>query len=87
MVDEVLADSGDSTIYPIDCYQYFITDEIIRLMVCETNRYAEQHAKTQKLNKRSNTLQWNTTTNEEIRKFLGIIIEMGLVQMPEVDYY
>ena len=56
-------------------------------MVRETNRYAEQHAKTQKLSKRSKTLQWKPTTNKEILKFLAVIIEMGLVQVPEVDYY
>ena len=71
MVEEVQANSEDSTINPIDCYRYFITDEIISPMVRETNRYAEQHAKTQKLSKRSKTLQWKPTTNEEILKFFG----------------
>ena len=28
-----------------------------------------------------------TTTNEEMLKFSGIAIEMGLVQMPKGDYY
>jgi hypothetical protein len=87
MVEEVLANLEDSTINPIDCYRHFITDEIIDLMVRETNRYAEQHIETQKLTKRSKTLHWKPTTNEEMLKFLGIIIEMGLVQMPEIDYY
>jgi len=41
MVEEVSANLEDSTINPTDCYRYFITDEIISLMVCETNRYAE----------------------------------------------
>ena len=87
MVQEVQANSEDSTINPIACYRYFITDEIITLIVRETNRYAEQHAKTQKLRKRSKTLQWKPTNHEEILKFLGIMIEMGLVQMPEIEYY
>ena len=55
-------------------------------MIRETNRYADQHAKNQKLSKRSKTLQWKPTTNKEIFKFLGIIFEMRLLQMPEVDY-
>jgi hypothetical protein len=87
MMEELPANSRNNTINPIDCYRYFITDEIIGLMVRETNRYAEQHMETQKLTKRSKTLQWKPTTNEEMFKFLGIIIEMGLVQMPEIDYY
>ena len=41
MMEEVLTNSEDRTIEPIDCYRHFITDEIIGLMVRETNRYAE----------------------------------------------
>jgi hypothetical protein len=87
MMEEVPTNSEDGVINPIDCYRHFIIDEIIRLMVRETNRYAEQHVQTQKLTKRSKTLQWRPTTNEEMFRFLGIILEMGLVQMPEIDYY
>ncbi len=86
-VAKVTPTSQDSTINPIDCYRHFITDEVISLMVCETNRYAEQYLLTHRLSKRSKNLQWEPTTNEEMLKFLGIIIEMGLVQMPKVDYY
>ena len=42
LVEEVTSTSEDNTIDPIDCYRHFITDEIISLMVRETNRYAEQ---------------------------------------------
>ena len=87
MMGKVPANSENSTISPIDCYWYFITDKIISLMVRETNRYTERHLHTQKLTKRSKTLQWRRSTNEEILKFLGIIIDIGLLQMPEIDYY
>ena len=56
-------------------------------MVLELNRYAEQHVQTQKLTKRSKTLPWWPTTNEEMFRYRGIILEMGLVQMLEIDYY
>ena len=87
MMEEVSTNSEDDVINPIDCYRHFITDEVIRLMVRETNRYAEQHVQTQTLTKRSKTLQWRPTSNEEMFRFLGIILEMGLVQIPEIDYY
>jgi hypothetical protein len=48
-------------------------------MVHETNRYAEQHLQTKELRKRSQTRQWKPANNEEMLKFLGIIIEMGLM--------
>ena len=59
MMEDVPADSKDRTINPIDGYRYFITDNIISLMVRETNQYAEQHVQRQKLTKRSKALQWN----------------------------
>jgi hypothetical protein len=64
MMEEVPANSEDSTINPIDRYRHFITDEIISLMVRETNWYAEQQVPTQELTKRSKTLQWKPSTNE-----------------------
>ena len=42
LVKEVTSLTEDNTIDPIDCYRHFITDEIIDLMVRETNRYAER---------------------------------------------
>ena len=86
MVEEVSTNSEDSTIDLIDCYRYFSTEEIISFMVRETNRYAEQHAKTQRLSETLKTLRWKPTTSEETLKFLGIIIELGLVQMPASEY-
>ncbi|CAF1034341.1 unnamed protein product, partial [Rotaria sordida] len=58
VVEEVTPALEDNTINPIDCYRHFITDEIISLMVHETNRYAEQHLQAQELSKRSQILQW-----------------------------
>jgi hypothetical protein len=87
IVEQITPTSEDGTINPIDCYRHFITDEVISLMVRETNRYAKQYLLTHKLSKRSKNLQWKPTTKEEMLKFLGIVNEMGLVQMPKVGYY
>ncbi|CAF3755898.1 unnamed protein product [Rotaria sp. Silwood1] len=43
LIEEVTSAWEDNTVNPIDCYRHFITDEIIDLMVRETNRYAEQY--------------------------------------------
>ena len=87
LIEEVTSTSEDNTINPIDCYRHFITDEIIDLMVRETNRYAQQYLQTHEISRRSKFHQWKPTTNEEMLKFFGIIIEMGLVQMPKLKYY
>jgi hypothetical protein len=87
LVEEVTSASEDDMVNPIDCYRHFITDEIIDLMVRETNRYAEQYLQTHEISRRSKFRQWKPTADEEMLKFFGIIIEMGLVQMPKLKYY
>ncbi|CAF4300503.1 unnamed protein product [Rotaria sordida] len=73
IIEKVTPTSKDNIINPIDCYRHFIIDEIISLMVHETNRYAQQHFQSQELSKQSKTLQWKPTTREEMLKFLGIM--------------
>lgn len=87
LVKEVTSASEDNTVHPIHCCRYFITDKIIDLMVRETNRYAEQFFRAHKITSRSKFCQWKPTTDQEILKFLGIIIQMGLVQMPKLSHY
>ena len=86
-VQELTSVSKDDTINPIDCYRHFITDEVIDLTVCETNRYAEQYFQTHEISRRSKFRQWKPTTGEEMLTFFGIIIEMELVQMQKLKYY
>jgi hypothetical protein len=87
LIEEVTSISEDNTINPIDCYRHFITDEIIDLIVRETNRYAQQCLQRHEISRRPILHQWKPTTNKEILKFFGIIIEMGLVKMPKLKYY
>ncbi|CAF1508640.1 unnamed protein product [Adineta ricciae] len=87
LIEDVTPISKDDTINPIDCYRHFITDEIIDLMVRETNRYAEQYLQSHEISRRSMFHQWKPTTNEEMLKFFGIIIEMTFIQMPKLKYY
>ena len=53
IVEQVMPTSEDDTINPIDCYRHFITDEVINLMIRETNRYAEQQHKPSKQSKKN----------------------------------
>ena len=87
LVEEITSASEDNMVNPIDCYRHFITDEIIDLMVRETNRYAEQYLQAHDISRRSKYREWQATTHEEMLKFFGMIIEMGLVQMPPINHY
>jgi hypothetical protein len=66
---------------PIDYFQLFLTDELLNLIVAETNRYG-----TKKM--RDKNKDWTDTTTEEMRQFIGICLYMGLVRLSKLrDYW
>lgn len=71
---------------PIDIFERFITDEIIDVLVQETNRYASQQL-TKRHSGKSRIKSWTNTNKNEMRKFLGVAIGMGLTQVPAINLY
>lgn len=72
---------------PIDMYELFITDALLDTIVIQTNTYAQQKINAAPLTRRSRFISWKPTTRTEMKKFIGIIIYMGLVGMPEISSY
>lgn len=70
---------------PYDFYKLLITDEIIQLCVTETNRYAAQEKV--KGTRKSRIQEWKDTTPNEMEKFIGCIMWMGLVALPSISAY
>lgn len=67
-------------------FQLFFTDALLEEIVNETNRYA--HEKIQKntpLQKKSIWWSWKDVTLIEIKAFLGVLINMGMNEKPEVS--
>ncbi|XP_015375256.1 PREDICTED: piggyBac transposable element-derived protein 4-like [Diuraphis noxia] len=62
-------------------------DDIIELIVIETNRNAEQFLSKIRLSKASRFSKWVPTNYNEIKKFIGLLLWMGLVQMPSIESY
>lgn len=60
----------------------FLDEKVMSLLVAETNRYADQkllqHANTE----HARIKRWKPTTSEEIKTFIGLMIWMGLAQIP-----
>ncbi|KAJ8965571.1 hypothetical protein NQ314_004031 [Rhamnusium bicolor] len=67
---------------PYDFDKLLITDDIIQLCVTETNRYAAQEK--DKDSRRSRRQEWKDTTQDEMEKFIGCIMWMGL---PSISAY
>ncbi|XP_017795068.1 PREDICTED: piggyBac transposable element-derived protein 4-like [Habropoda laboriosa] len=71
-----------SGISPGEVLSLFLNETVISLLVTETNRYAEQKLLEHKTTGHAGQNKWNLTTSEEIKKFIGLMIWMGLVQTP-----
>ena len=70
---------------PLDYIELYLTDEIMELLVTETNRYAKQFI----VGKEKNTYlhQWTNVTVNEMKQFIGILILMGIVHKPQIHMY
>lgn len=62
---------------PLEFFQLFFTEELLNVVVTETNKYGTQR-----------DCNWIETTNDEIIKFIGLCFAMGLVRLPKLrDYW
>ena len=57
----------------------FLDEKMISLLVTETNTYAEQKLQQHEMTGQARHNRWQPTTSEEITKFIGLMIWMGLV--------
>ena len=65
---------------PMDFFNLVFWEETYQLIADETNRYARQ-------NPSGEGYYWVDTSKEEIQQFLGILIAMGIHQLPQVEDY
>ncbi|XP_014482725.1 PREDICTED: piggyBac transposable element-derived protein 2-like, partial [Dinoponera quadriceps] len=70
-------------------YKLFLCDDIIDLMVLETNKYYEKCALQahSSVTIRKHKQQWKPTTRDEMHIFIGILLIMGVVKVPEIRLY
>lgn len=61
-------------ITPFDAFSLFVDDEIINIIVVETNRYAEQKLNNNQTKSKSRMKKWVSTDSEEVKKCLGLLI-------------
>lgn len=71
---------------PSDIFSLFISDEIVDLIVEETNRYAQQ-CLSQNRSVKSRVRAWVDTNKVEMRKFFAVVLTMGLNRLPYLHMY
>ena len=74
---------------PLDFFQLFITDSILETVVAQTNLFAQQYLDSHELKQRSRVQQWVKSPHNmaELKKFLALIIIMGLISYPSIEDY
>ena len=72
---------------PLDFFKMLLTDDILDIIVTQTNLYASQFISTHNLSPRSRVHGWSREpfTPDELRKFVALIIVMGLVNLPTLE--
>lgn len=82
----VLPSDFDADTSPIKYFELFFDEELIELIVDETNKYAR--TKSRPVKKYSRMQHWSDCTREDIKALLGVVINMGLNPRPDItDYY
>nr|XP_034839973.1 piggyBac transposable element-derived protein 4-like [Maniola hyperantus] len=71
----------------LDYYSLFVDDEIINLMVTMTNCYANKTMILKVLRRSSRLVDWKDCDQNEIKKFLGLLIWMGIKKLPKISDY
>lgn len=71
----------------LDCFRLFLTDEIINLMVQMTNSYANKSKLLNVVTRNIRIAKWTNCTPEEMWKFLGLLVYMGIKKLPKISDY
>lgn len=73
---------------PADFYSLLVTDHLFEDIAHQTNVFAQQIIDKGVIKDKSRLRLWMPTDKEEIERFLGVIIWMGIVKLPKVaDYW
>ena len=72
---------------PLHFFQLFITDEILDDVVAQTQLYANQFIVAHTIGPRSRVQQWlqQEFSRDELKRFIALIIVMGLVNLPQIE--
>ena len=69
-------------------YQLFVSPDLIRHFVVQTNIFADQFIQSHpQLPPHSRVHKWIETNEEEMKKFLALVLLMGIIHKPQVEMY
>ena len=71
----------------LDFLELYLNNQVITLMVEETNHYADQFIMQNENRDNSYLSQWRPITNPEMKTFLGLLLLMGIIHKPKLHLY
>jgi hypothetical protein len=72
---------------PLDFFTVFFSSEVFKLMVEETNIYAQLLRDSRPLKPRSRLRNWKDVIMEEMKAFVGLILNIGIIRLPTLQDY
>lgn len=72
---------------PIDFLNLFLSESVFIMMVHHTNAFAKHQLQQTKITRYSRFNKWHDITIEEMKKFVGILISMGLTRRTQISDY
>lgn len=78
--------SFDNDKKPIDYFLLFFNDEILQCICKETNDFANNR-KAKITSPRSRLRKWNNISASDLKTFLGVVLNMGLMPLPNIENY
>ena len=73
----------ETDLRPVDVYSFFVSDELLEEIAVNTNIYAHKIITDLLMQKKSCYQEWKPTDAAEVKKFLGLVIYMGLNTKPD----
>ena len=72
---------------PLDCFSVFFDEDVWKFLVEHTNQYATAYLANKVLKKRSLYINWKPVTVNEMKAFVAMILNMGIIQLPDLKDY
>ena len=72
---------------PTYFFKLFLSDDLISFLVVETNRYAEKVLDEIIIKRNSRFKEWKPTDFDEMKLFLGLLIQIGMLNLPRLSDY
>ncbi|GFT50513.1 piggyBac transposable element-derived protein 4 [Trichonephila clavipes] len=71
----------------LNYFELFFDDQILRMVVKETNRYSEQYIHKTVCKEGSRWKKWTETNIEELGLFFAVLLLQGVIKKPEQEHY